>query len=513
MHSRPKNKAQSTEELALLHKIMTSIQIHQELHVVLEGLLRTLQELFGIEGASIALHDPEKSELFFIRVAEEELDGIETGKEEMRFPDTQGIAGQVFHYNESLLIKDTSQDLRYMNKFDKPGVFVPRNMICVPLRTRTRVLGVLYAMNKTVGTFHEREVQLLEIIASMVSNIIENTELYGDLRHRNVTLRKENKRLLSTLQGESKLEGFIGQSASTRRLIAMVEKIMESETTVLLRGETGTGKGLLARIIHFNGLRKDAPFITENCGAIAENLLESELFGYAKGAFTGATQDKSGLFQLADGGTLFLDEIGETSMAMQVKLLRAIEEGVVRPVGGRPQKVNVRIIAATHRDLKQMVDKGLFRQDLFYRLNVFPIHIPPLRERREDIPSLVRHLLQRNHKKAISITPKAMTCLQRFDWPGNIRQLENEIERACLLSGPEQCIELDCLSEQLQNIEEVALSAQILEGTLREVVQRIERQMVGNALAQHNGNRSQAARTLGLTRQGLMNKIKRYSLG
>jgi Nif-specific regulatory protein len=286
---------------------------------------------------------------------------------------------------------------------------------------------------------------------------------------------------------------------------------------VLIQGETGTGKELIAKVIHYNGPLKDKPFVAENCGALSENLLESELFGHVKGAFTGAVADKKGLFELANGGTIFLDEIGEMPATMQVKLLRVLEERQLRPVGGSQyRKVDVRLIASTNRVLEEEVKKGSFREDLFYRVNVFPITLPPLRERRGDIPLLADHFLKKHAKKlnrpAARLTPPALDLLSQYNWPGNVRELENEIERALTLAGRKGEIRAEYLSERITASSEKRLSNQETDGTLQEVTERIEQKMVLEALHKSNGNRSQAARILGLTRQGLLNKITRYNI-
>ncbi|RKX57216.1 MAG: hypothetical protein DRP28_06915 [Thermodesulfobacteriota bacterium] len=262
---------------------------------------------------------------------------------------------------------------------------------------------------------------------------------------------------------------------------------------------------------------KDRPFVVENCGALAENLLESELFGHVRGAFTGAITDKKGLFEQANGGTVFLDEIGEMSSAMQVKLLRVLQEGQLRPVGGSRQiNINVRLIASTNRDLGEEVKKGNFREDLFYRVSVFPVTLPPLRERREDIPMLAAHFLKKSAGKlkrpAARLTPHAMNLLSQFDWPGNVRELENEIERAVTLAGNEREISEEHLSEKIKALSEKGVLIQETDGTLKEVTERIEQRIVSETLQKTRGNRSQAARMLGLTRQGLLNKIARYNI-
>jgi Nif-specific regulatory protein len=288
-------------------------------------------------------------------------------------------------------------------------------------------------------------------------------------------------------------------------------------TTILIQGETGTGKELIAKAIHYNGPLKDKPFVAENCGALSENLLESELFGHVKGAFTGAISDKKGLFEMADGGTILLDEIGETPPAMQVKLLRVLQEGQFRPVGASHyMNVNVRIIACTNRNLKEEMAKGNFREDLYYRINVFPLTIPPLRERKEDIPQLAAHFLKdiaNKFKRPIPhLTSTALELISAYDWPGNVRELQNEMERALTLAGKNKEISEEYLSTKIFNSMDDNGTVFKKNGTLQEVTERIEKQMVFEALEKTGGNRSRASNQLGITRQGLLNKIKRYKI-
>jgi Nif-specific regulatory protein len=390
-------------------------------------------------------------------------------------------------------------------------------MICTPLNTRKKRIGVLYALNKTEGTFSEHESHLLEVLAGPIAISIDNARLYGELKQHADQLESENIRLKAEVQNRFNLHGVIGSCAAMENVFNLVAKVIDNTTSVLIQGETGTGKEMIARVIHYSGPLRDKPFVAENCGALAENLLESELFGHVKGAFTGAVSDKKGLFEMAEGGTVFLDEIADMPPAMQIKLLRVLQEGQVRPVGGSDIiNVNFRLIASSNRDLYQEVSKGRFRDDLFYRIQVFPIILPPLRERREDIPLLVAHFLDKCAQKFDMpigrVKPTAMEMLARFDWPGNIRELENEIERAVCLAGAQKDIGVDCLSEKITAVSKDEPLETLAEATLQENVSRLEKRMIIDALRKTGGNRSQASRKLGLTRQGLLNKIGRYKV-
>jgi len=507
----------SGHELELLHDVSASIQAFSDLNDLLRHILNKIKTAFGIEGASIALHDAEQNEFFFIRTVEEE-NGQDMGDiNPMRFPDHYGVAGWVFRENRSVLIPDVENDERFANTLNLQQNFQTRSMICTPLNTAKERIGVLYALNKKEGTFTDHETRLLEVLAGPIAISIENARLYGELKQHADYLASENVRLQAEVQNRFNLQGIIGSCPSMEKVFNLVEKVINNTTSVLIQGETGTGKEMFARVIHYSGPLRDAPFVAENCGALSENLLESELFGHVKGAFTGAVSDKKGLFEMADGGTVFLDEIADMPPAMQIKLLRVLQEGQVRPVGGsRIIRVNFRLIASSNRDLYQEVAKGRFRDDLFYRIQVFPILLPPLKDRREDIPLLVSHFLDKCAQKfdmsVGRVKPMAMEMLSRFDWPGNIRELENEIERAVCLAGPEQDIGIDCLSEKITAVSDEDTLEPLSDATLQQTVKRLEKKMIIDALRKSGGNRSQAARTLGLTRQGLLNKIGRYNV-
>ncbi len=304
-----------------------------------------------------------------------------------------------------------------------------------------------------------------------------------------------------------------------QEVFSLIEKVSDSDVPVLISGESGTGKELVAQAIHYNSPRKANPLVVQNCSAFNENLLESELFGHVKGAFTGAIRDKQGLFETANGGSFFLDELGEMSPALQVKLLRVLQDGTFIPVGGNTiKKVDVRIIAATNRDLREMVSKGTFREDLYYRLNVVNIKLPPLRERRVDIPLLVDFFLSTNSQKSGRekklVADDLLLVLSDYPWPGNIRELQNEVERLVLMSGTSKEITVDLISPHIfhkrDSQSEDALIAKT--GRLREAMDNLERQMITATLERLNGNKSEAARELGISRSNLISKVHSYGL-
>jgi len=330
-------------------------------------------------------------------------------------------------------------------------------------------------------------------------------------------LRRENRALKEQIQKESQFESILAKSAPMVDVFKTIAKIADFKTTVLITGESGVGKELVARAIHARGSRKNAPFVAVNCGAIPENLLESELFGHKKGAFTDATTDRRGLFEEADGGTLLLDEIGELPLALQVKLLRALQEESIRRLGeAKDTKIDVRIIAATHRDLTEETKAGRFREDLYYRINVLPIHIPPLRERREDIPLLIDHFVTRNNARLgtqiTGLSTEAKKLLLDYSWPGNVRELENTIERAMVLcdGGVIEASDLpDRIREAMDPVQVQLASGEL---SVKKTVHAIEQILIRRALQKTKGNRTRAAELLEISHRALLYKIKDYKI-
>ncbi len=337
--------------------------------------------------------------------------------------------------------------------------------------------------------------------------------------HQEISKREERIHALnSELGNRYKYDTMIGKSKPMQELYAMLDKIKSSESSVLVQGENGTGKELIAKAIHFNSDRKERQFVTVNCSAFNENLLDSELFGHVKGAFTGAVKDKKGLFEVADKGTLFLDEIGDMSLSMQVKLLRVLQEGTLTPVGGTEErKVDVRIIAATNKDLKEMIENGDFREDLYYRINVINIQVPRLRDRKEDIPLLIDHFMVKACKEKNvpikHIGKRTMEKIYDYPWPGNIRELENEIERLVVLSGTDSRITLDMLSQRIRDFGANAKVQGVrVSGKLKDALEELEKTMIREGLRRTNWNKSRLAKELGISRAGLIMKVDKYGL-
>ena len=340
---------------------------------------------------------------------------------------------------------------------------------------------------------------------------------------RSKNLEVENKTLKKELVKEYSFQNMVGNSAAMHQIFDLIKRVSQTPTNVLITGESGTGKEVIAKAIHYNGPLKDRPFVTVNCGAIPENLMESEMFGHKKGSFTGAVMDKSGLFEVADTGTLFLDEVGELPLTIQVKLLRAIQERIIRRVGATDDhKVEVRIIAATNRNLEDMVAKGTFRQDLYYRLNVIGIRSPALRERREDVPLLANHFLKKyNDKmnKAIGgISTEAMEILKKYDYPGNVRELENLLERTVALEGGSMVLP-ESLPPMVNTVSgrKMASSNEIEMGNegveLDKVMGQIEKELLIKAIHSANGVKKRAAKLLHISFRSMRYRIEKYNLG
>ncbi len=354
--------------------------------------------------------------------------------------------------------------------------------------------------------------ELVELVAQEITTF-----------HTEISKREARIHALSNqLENRYSYDQMIGKSKPMQELYSVLDKIASSEATVLVQGDNGTGKELIARSIHFNSPRKNASFVTVNCSAFNENLLDSELFGHVKGSFTGAIKDKKGLFEAAHNGTLFLDEIGDMTLTMQVKLLRVLQQGTLIPVGGTEErKVEVRVIAATNKDLKAMIEEGTFREDLYYRINVINIQVPCLRDRKEDIPVLVDHFLLKSCKEKEvplkQITSRAMEKIFDYQWPGNIRELENEMERLVVLSGTEQKVGPELLSPRIRDA--VASSGSggksmnfKYAGKLRDAMEELEKTMIKEGLRRTKWNKSKLAKELGISRAGLIMKVEKYGL-
>jgi transcriptional regulator with GAF, ATPase, and Fis domain len=438
-------------------------------------------------------------------------------------PLTRSVARRVVEGRAAVLAADAPRETLGSESLLGANI---RSTIGLPLWKGDDILGVLQVDNRDApAMFDKRDVDALGVLARGASLAVVSARLIQRLTLAEEQLRKENQFLRGrdrTRQGELRI---IGDSQRMEQVLSQLGKVVDTRVTVLVEGETGTGKELFASAIHYRSQRRDKLFVAQNCAAFPENLLESELFGHKRGAFTGATEEKKGLFEIADGGTLFLDEVGEMPVSLQAKLLRVLQEGEVRPIGSATtRKVNVRIVAATNRNLEKEVQAGRFREDLYYRLKVFPLRVPPLRERREDVPLLAAHFLERYSREfgrsVAGFTQAALERLKAYDWPGNVRELENEVQRAVIQAEGETFIGPELLSARVcgESLsppppdDGAAVEAPSGAETLRQIMDRFEKKILVSALAAHGNNKTAAAKTLGITREGLHKKLKGFGL-
>ncbi|MBV8763237.1 MAG: sigma 54-interacting transcriptional regulator [Deltaproteobacteria bacterium] len=412
---------------------------------------------------------------------------------------SDSIIAKVVRSRKPVIVSDAMSDDEFAGAKSVMHLKVS-SVICVPLLDRGRLLGIIYVGNDSIrDLFQETTLRVLTVFASQAALIVANALHMNELKHDN---RRLNERLEQYRFGET-----VGTSPPMQQVFRKVEKIAPTDISVLITGETGTGKELIAREIHNRSPRAGKPFVTINCGAIPENLLESELFGHVKGAFTGAVANKQGKFQAADGGTLFLDEIGEMPIELQVKLLRAIQEKVVYRVGDtRPENVDIRILAATNRDLEKEIAGGRFREDLYYRLNVVNLELPPLRVRGDDVLVIARYLLARYSReydaKVKGLSPNAAVAIRKHAWPGNIRELENRIKKAIVL----------CESTVI-GPDDLGLTGDVLPQilTLADAKEKFQREYINEVLALNNGNRTKTARDLGVDPRTVFRHLEKES--
>ena len=418
-------------------------------------------------------------------------------------------------HEPAVIVADQRMPLMSGTEFLEKSMAVRPDAIRIILTGYTDVEAIIEAINKSriyryvTKPWESEDLRITLHRAVEAFHLArENLRLVEELRRANERLAAENAYLRETTQHE-----IIGESAAIRDVLDLIGRVAPSRSTVLIEGETGTGKELVARAIHAASPRRDRLFVAVNCAALSEGVLESELFGHRRGAFTGALEDRKGLFEVATGGTLFLDEISETTAGVQAKLLRVLQEGEIRPVGEtRPRTVDVRVIVATNRDLADEVKAGRFREDLYYRLRVFPIRVPPLRERPDDIPALARHFLRKLAaqlgRPVLEPTDDVLALLARYPFPGNVRELANELERAVLLAEPGAPLSDDLLSERVQEAAANGPSSSVLQHR----TDAFEREQIEAALARAGGVKTRVAEELGITYRGLLKKMKRLGM-
>lgn len=472
--------------------------IHQS-EQLLEYLAESATQLLDCDRASIFVWDQEHKELTACPAL-----GVEGNT--LRLPDSTGIVGEVVHSGQTLRIDDAASDKRFNQEVDKSSGYQTRNLLCSPLRNAEgKILGAFEVINKNTGLFTENDEESLAHLAQHAAAAIENTWQHESLARSRDSLTEQ------VTQGVR----IIGNSPAVEALRNTVERLAGTDLPVLILGESGTGKEVVAQSLHYQGPRENHPFIAVNCAAIAETLLESELFGHEKGAFTDAHDTRKGKFELAEGGTLFLDEVGDMSLGGQAKLLRVLEQKVITRVGGSQDiPINVRIIAATNADLLEKVREKEFREDLYYRLSVVTQQLQPLRERPEDILTLAEYFLQQFSLQArrphLGISNEARLRLQSHNWPGNVRELRNLMERVAFLSNGDQ-VEAEDLAFILSPGEATNLDPSLDMG-LTDATSAFQRDFIRKAIKRVNGNMSEAARLMGLHRSNLYRKMRNLEM-
>jgi transcriptional regulator with GAF, ATPase, and Fis domain len=507
-------------------------------------MARILDEAIAIVGAErgFVIATQEGGERTHFRVAAaRKLDQAEVEKPDFEF--SRSVVRSVTKTGKACLVTDAPADPATKD-ITSVNVLKVRSILCVPLRAEGHLLGAVYLDHRLMKReFSDADLAALEafaVPAGVVLAAAQRTQMIvrqrDELAERVATIERlraelaerylEQSREVNTLRDEQRrpadgeLPGFVARSASMKRVIAIVRKAAPSDAPVLITGESGTGKEGLARAIHALSKRAGGPFLAENCAALADPLLESELFGHEKGAFTGAVKERRGLFEMAQGGTLFLDEVGDMSPSLQVKLLRVLQERVIRRVGGTAAiPVDVRIVCATHCDLEAMVAESAFRADLYYRLNVVRIDVPPLRERLACLPALIDSFFEPFHGEDLTVDPQVRELLLVYAWPGNVRELQNEVRRLAVLAGPGGVVRPGLLSPEIlahagqgpeSDRRKAAPKGPLLPGVWR--LEAVEREAIERALQHSGGNKTNAARLLGLPKTTLYHRISKLKL-
>ena len=500
------------KELSVLFEVSQALNRSLDFREVIGPVLRKLAEHMGMMRGTITILNRDTDELNI--EASYGLSPEEHNRGKYRLG--EGVTGKVVQTGnpavvprisaEPLFLDRTGTRLKAMSR-DKKDI----SFICVPIMEDGEPIGAISVDRLFEDSIsYEEDLRLLWIIAAMIGRAARLRQAHCEQM---LVLEEENSRLRSELVDQFRPKNLIGNSHAIRRVFRLIQQVAPSSATVLILGESGVGKELVAQAIHYNSPRAAQPFVKVNCAALPENIVESELFGHEKGAFTGAMAQHKGRFENAEGGTIFLDEIGDLPRSTQIRLLRVLQEREVERVGGdRPIRIDVRVLAATNRKLEPLISEGRFREDLYYRLNVFPIHLPPLRERKTDIPLLADHFVEkysrRNNKAVLRISTPAIDMLMAYHWPGNIRELENCIERAVLLST-DGVIHGNHLPPSLQTAE---ASGTLPAGSLEATLASLEKELIIDALKSSSGNMAKAARHLGLTERMMGLRVARYNI-
>lgn len=498
-----------TLELDAVFSVSQSMARSEDVRATLQNVLQNLQAQAAMDRGMVTLVDPKTGELIL-----QVLHGLEPYRfdAEVKYSPGEGIVGTIFQDNRVITVPRIANEPRFVDKLGVYDAHLP--FVGVPIHLGGETIGVLAAQPSVDDpTRLKEQTKFLEMMANLVGQVVRITwKMEQDKR----TLTDQRDRLLQQVSEQYSFDRIIGHSDAMQRVFDQIRAVAKWTTTVLIRGESGTGKELVAHAIHYNSPRAEKPFVKLNAAALSDQLLESELFGHEKGAFTGALESRPGRFEQAHGGTLFLDEIGEISPGFQAKLLRVLQEGEFERVGSSETKVvDVRVIAATNRDLESEVEQGKFREDLYYRLNVMPIHMPSLRARIEDLPDLSRHLLSlvgERQGRHLSLTKCAIRLLMRYDWPGNVRELENCLERAAIMAPSE---EIDREVLVLAGLEDRVMDRG---GTIVETPANFddpeldERERIIAALEHCGWVQAKAARLLGMTARQIAYRIQMFDI-
>ncbi|MFI1772781.1 sigma-54 interaction domain-containing protein [Thalassobellus citreus] len=497
-------------ELPLLFEISTMINNTRFIKDIMAPVMELVARYLDAERSILSILNREVSKILI----EASYGMSYDDKKQGRYLVGEGITGNVVKSGEPIFIDKIEGAQGFVNK-TKMELQTKNNkdisFVIVPIKVDNEIVGTLSISRVYDERVNKNElIRILSVIGSMLAQAVRAKQ---DRMEEIERLKNENKKLHLELENRFSYENIIGNCFKLREVFKQIEQVAKTEATVLIRGESGVGKELIADAIHYKSNRASKPFIKVNCSALPETLIESELFGHEKGAFTGASEVKKGRFELAQGGTLFIDEVGELSATMQIKLLRVLQEKQFEKLGSsKTINCNARIITATNRNLEEAIVEGEFREDLYYRLNVFPLYIPPLRERLNDIPILADHFIQKANKKngtnILRISSSAIDALMIYKWPGNIRELENCVERAAILST-DQVIRIENLPPTLQTAES---SSTLNKGTLQIIVEKVEKQLIIDCLTVKKGNVLQTAKQLKISNRKLGLRIDKYNI-
>lgn len=500
------NNQRSLKDLEFVTEIAQILERSLDVREIVNPIMDAMTRHLGMKHATITLLNRKTNDILI-----DAAHGLTPQQARRgRYKLGEGVTGQVIESGEPIKVERTGESPLFLNRTQRFSN-QESSFICVPIKTGKTVVGALSAdrpYDETVDL--DADMAIMEIVASLLA---QSVRLRRSAQERGEKLESENERLRAELKDRFRPSNIIGNSHEMQIVYDQISQVSKSQTSVLIEGETGTGKELVAHAIHYNSDRSDKPFIKAHCAALPENLIESELFGHVKGAFTGATTDRKGRFEMADGGTLFLDEIGEIPPGIQIKLLRVLQEREFERVGDtKTTKVNVRVIAATNRNLQQMAAEGTFREDLFYRLHVFPIYVPPLRKRKSDVLQLADFFLEKYSKSSGKhvrrLSSPVIDMLYSYHWPGNVRELENIIERGVILAEGD-ALHPHHLPPTLQTAEQVGTPPK---GSLKSLVETYERDLISDALKSARGNMAQAARSLEATQRIFGYKVHKYNI-